>query len=179
MWGSGTGGAGIFGALSYLALRDWFGFNSFWSLIIITPLPFLIGISYFLILSGGELEKILKKEEKERATGTEQYRELQEEKLSLPEQYNELRDEQEADDTVPKSKYLKDESKAREEIAAFKKLSFKARIKYLLPLLKYMIPLYLVYCEFSAAVLFQLAISNTYPFVKTPNISSIKELHPR
>jgi len=51
-WSSGTGGAGVFGALSYLALTSWFGFSNFTTLNIITILPFFILFSSFVLLTG-------------------------------------------------------------------------------------------------------------------------------
>ncbi|KAF0973546.1 hypothetical protein FDP41_008250 [Naegleria fowleri] len=51
-WSSGTGGAGIFGALSYLALKGWFQLSPSISLSIITPLPLLMLLATFVIMSG-------------------------------------------------------------------------------------------------------------------------------
>ncbi|EFC47374.1 predicted protein [Naegleria gruberi] len=51
-WSSGTGGAGIFGALSYLALKGWLNLSPSISLSIITPLPLLMLLATFLIMSG-------------------------------------------------------------------------------------------------------------------------------
>lgn len=51
-WSSGTGGAGVFGALSYLALTSWFRLTPFATLNVITVLPFLILFSVFVLMSG-------------------------------------------------------------------------------------------------------------------------------
>eukprot|EP01080_Neovahlkampfia_damariscottae_P004735 gene4735-8318_t len=41
-WGIGTGGAGIFGSLAYLALKGWLGLTQFWTLQVISPLPLIL-----------------------------------------------------------------------------------------------------------------------------------------
>lgn len=51
-WGSGTGFAGIAGSFTYLALTAWFNLNNQWTMLIISPLPLLLIISSFMILSG-------------------------------------------------------------------------------------------------------------------------------
>ena len=40
-WSSGTGAAGLFGALSYLALKGWIGLTQQWALTVVTPLPLI------------------------------------------------------------------------------------------------------------------------------------------
>jgi hypothetical protein len=45
-WSSGTGGAGVLGAVSYLALTEWIGLSSKISLLIVSPLPILIAVRY-------------------------------------------------------------------------------------------------------------------------------------
>nr|XP_033802262.1 battenin isoform X2 [Geotrypetes seraphini] len=48
-WSSGTGGAGIFGALSYLGLT-WSGFSPRHTLLVMLVIPFIMLCSYFLLL---------------------------------------------------------------------------------------------------------------------------------
>jgi hypothetical protein len=51
-WSSGTGAAGIVGSFSYLLLRSWINLTEFQTLLIVTPLPLLILLSVFLLMSG-------------------------------------------------------------------------------------------------------------------------------
>jgi len=48
-WSSGTGGAGIFGAVSYLVLRSFL--SNKMTLFVCSPMPFLFILSYFVLLS--------------------------------------------------------------------------------------------------------------------------------
>jgi len=48
-WSSGTGGAGILGTWSYIGLR--YAFSPKWTLIISSPIPIGMAISYFFIIS--------------------------------------------------------------------------------------------------------------------------------
>jgi battenin len=56
-WGSGTGLAGIFGSLSYLALTSWFKFSDFVSMMIISPFPLIMLLSGFVILTKNHAKK--------------------------------------------------------------------------------------------------------------------------
>jgi len=47
-WSSGTGGAGILGTWSYLGLR--YAFDPKWTLIISSPIPLFMAVSYFFIM---------------------------------------------------------------------------------------------------------------------------------
>lgn len=51
-WSSGTGAAGVVGSFSYLLLRSWINLTEFQTLLIVTPLPLLILLSVFLLMSG-------------------------------------------------------------------------------------------------------------------------------
>jgi len=46
-WSSGTGGAGIFGSLSYLFLRSILGLSSKVALLLVAPLPLIMLVNYF------------------------------------------------------------------------------------------------------------------------------------
>jgi battenin len=43
-WSSGTGGAGVLGAVAYLGLTEWIGLSSKISLLAVSPLPVLIAV---------------------------------------------------------------------------------------------------------------------------------------
>ena len=51
-WGSGTGGAGIVGAFSFLLLRTWIGLSARATLLIVSPLPLLMLLSTFVLMTG-------------------------------------------------------------------------------------------------------------------------------
>jgi len=50
-WSSGTGGAGVFGAFSYLAFTSWSHYDSKLALLISSIFPIFIGFSYFFLLT--------------------------------------------------------------------------------------------------------------------------------
>jgi battenin len=50
MYSSGTGGAGVFGSLIYLAFTTWIKLSPFLSLIIISPVPLAMAFMYFFVL---------------------------------------------------------------------------------------------------------------------------------
>lgn len=47
---SGTGGAGLVGALAFLALTSWMGISVFISLMLLSTLPFCMGFAYLFVL---------------------------------------------------------------------------------------------------------------------------------
>ncbi|KAL9647539.1 hypothetical protein ABK040_006895 [Willaertia magna] len=51
-WSSGTGGAGIAGSLSYLALKGWFNLTPKVALSIISPLPLIMLFATFFLMTG-------------------------------------------------------------------------------------------------------------------------------
>jgi battenin len=51
-WSSGTGGAGIVGAFSYLLLRHWIGLSPRYTLFIVSPFPLLMLVSTFVLMTG-------------------------------------------------------------------------------------------------------------------------------
>lgn len=51
-WSAGTGLAGFFGSLSYLALTNWLALQQKWALTIITPFPLLILVATYFIMTG-------------------------------------------------------------------------------------------------------------------------------
>jgi len=50
MYSSGTGGAGIAGSLSFLALSTWFQLSADRCLLIVAPVPLLMALFYFFVL---------------------------------------------------------------------------------------------------------------------------------
>ena len=65
-YSSGTGGAGVFGSLIYLALKSWVDISPDLILIICSPAPLTIGISYFLVLEGSRKRQFAKMEDEEK-----------------------------------------------------------------------------------------------------------------
>jgi len=57
MWSSGTGGAGIVGAGSYVALTDWLGLSSRNALRFCGPTPLISGVVYFFIVNRRQNDK--------------------------------------------------------------------------------------------------------------------------
>eukprot|EP01129_Flabellula_baltica_P006069 TRINITY_DN2241_c0_g1_i3.p1 TRINITY_DN2241_c0_g1~~TRINITY_DN2241_c0_g1_i3.p1 ORF type:complete len:320 (-),score=49.91 TRINITY_DN2241_c0_g1_i3:14-973(-) len=60
LYSSGTGGAGIFGSLIYLALESWFNLPSHLILVICSPIPLLMGYAYFLLLERPDTKKLIR-----------------------------------------------------------------------------------------------------------------------
>lgn len=56
-WSSGTGGAGVLGAVAYLGLTEWIGLSSKISLLAVSPLPVLIAVSFFVFITGEQNKK--------------------------------------------------------------------------------------------------------------------------
>jgi battenin len=50
LYSSGTGGAGVFGSLIYLAFTTWIKLTPFLSLIIVSPVPLAMAFMYFFVL---------------------------------------------------------------------------------------------------------------------------------
>jgi battenin len=50
-WSSGTGGAGIFGALFYLAFTTWFHLTPFVTLLVCMGFPVIMLVAYFFIMT--------------------------------------------------------------------------------------------------------------------------------
>jgi len=93
-WGIGTGGAGIFGSLAYLALKGWFGLTQFWTLQVIAPLPLILFATTLFGLTGEhhadgyfrvtKLEKNKKKNEKTQQEEGELYHREEDEEETKP-----------------------------------------------------------------------------------------------
>eukprot|EP01102_Stenamoeba_stenopodia_P005303 TRINITY_DN1588_c0_g1_i1.p1 TRINITY_DN1588_c0_g1~~TRINITY_DN1588_c0_g1_i1.p1 ORF type:complete len:422 (-),score=80.63 TRINITY_DN1588_c0_g1_i1:81-1346(-) len=50
-WSSGTGGAGIAGSLSYLAMTQWIGWSEKTALLVVSPANLMVIVSFFFIMS--------------------------------------------------------------------------------------------------------------------------------
>jgi battenin len=109
-WSSGTGAAGIVGSFSYLLLRSWMNLTEFQTLLVVTPLPLLILLSVFLLMSGDHARNGFLSRGNSNSNSKKR-------KMDDLEETNE----------------------------SYGDITFMDRIQHLIPLLKYMVPLFVVY----------------------------------
>jgi battenin len=128
-WSSGTGGAGIFGSLFYLALTTWLHVSPFVTLMIASVFPLFMVASYFLIMTPRQVIE----SPSSGASSSESDGES-----SQPVQDGETVPLEPTDTTNSINQEPTDEE--------FRALTFLTRLRLIVPLLlRYMLPLILVY----------------------------------
>jgi battenin len=150
-WSSGTGGAGIAGSVTYLALTVWIALSNRNSLLVVSPLPLLILLSFFVILTGKQNQKdafmpLSETETKEEETYSN-------ERIEYAEGFSseaESKDEKEKTEGGLHFQFqltpLEDKEEGPPSSSKFSlHLKIFHQLVLLRPLLKYMIPLFLVY----------------------------------
>lgn len=134
-WSSGTGGAGIFGALSYLALTAWFGITDFMTLMVITVAPLFMILAAFGIMSGYHSRSGFCSSQKR---APKQVPDLE----AIAQQAGDTDGIDGAQDGISMAMTIPKPSKTSVSAAD---LTLADKIKHIIPLMKYMIPLFVVY----------------------------------
>lgn len=135
-WSSGTGGAGIFGALSYLALTAWFGITDFMTLMVITVAPLFMILAAFGIMSGYHSRSGFCSSQKR---ASEQVPDLE----AIAQQTDDTGGIDDTQDGITMAMAIP--SKPSKTSVSAADLTLTDKIKHIIPLMKYMIPLFVVY----------------------------------